>query len=177
MSFTSTLLQLLQNARPTYAPESIGQTQCFGAYEYAYIYICEVGMFCWQVSEVAIKLGGKMSQWATQMVWCQKAAGARPGHALGNVLLLDLIFIASCLRRCAICTECLRLRLIRTHRTTWPPHLHMAYAPMARAPQPHPTFPPGSARRIQRTQKNTLTPKRVPLIDGISDTRSQECTD
>jgi len=92
VSFTSALLQLLQNARPTYAPESIGQTQCYGVYEYAYIYICDVGMFCWQVSEVAIKLGAKCHNGQTQMVWCQKAAGAQPRHALGNVLLLDLIF-------------------------------------------------------------------------------------
>ncbi len=63
------------------------------------------------------------------------AAGARPRHALGNVLFLDLIFFASCLRRCSAITECLHNGCVY-HCTTWPPHLHvasphlhMAYAP------------------------------------------------
>jgi len=40
--FTSALLQLLQNTRPAY-----DQTQCYDPC----IYICGVGMCCWQVSE------------------------------------------------------------------------------------------------------------------------------
>ena len=56
--FTSASLQLLQNTRPAYAGESIGLSQCYGAY------ICCVGMFCWQLSENAIKPEGKGSLWA-----------------------------------------------------------------------------------------------------------------
>ncbi len=64
---------------------------------------------------------------------------------------------------------CITAASIRTHCTTWPPHLHMAsrtctwptHPTSTYAPLPHPTYPAESARRIQRTQKNTRTPARI----------------
>ncbi len=64
---------------------------------------------------------------------------------------------------------CITAASIRTHCTTWPPHLHMAsrtctwptHPTSTYAPLPHPTYPAESARRIQRTQKNTRTPAKI----------------
>ncbi len=108
------------------------------------------------------------------------AAGAWPRHALGSVLLLDLIFIASCLRHCAL-SVC--ITSIRTHRTTWPPHLHMAsrtctWPPhhtsgghvqeaMCRSPcesKNDPTYPPELSNAPQKT--------RVPPKNGFFNNNS-----